>query len=428
MKSPKVCCAYFFSFESRIPTMNPTLEIFSQGEEVVTGQIVDTNAAWLSEQVVNMGFTVTRHTAVGDKLNDLIALLREISVRADCCICTGGLGPTGDDLTAEAVAKAFDLPLEFDDVAFEQIKRFFTLRNRVMPESNRKQAMFPKGATRIDNAWGTAPGFSLQAGRCWFAFVPGVPFEMRCLFLESIRPALASRFVLQPGKLITFKTLGIGESAIQERVAALEIPVQVQLGFRASPDDVQTKLLFPFDYPESGIAALIAKVAAELGDHVFAVDGLGRASGDLVFTVDQLMTAGNYTLAVVETASQGLLAAKCIGSSWLLETRYEQSLARLGQKLGVNINIDDLMASAQTIASEIRKTGTADFVLVQLYAGDNQTFHDKDQSIILYNALLTGDGFHQTTHSVAGPINAKQNQAALLALDLLRRYLQHKEL
>jgi len=408
--------------------MNPTLEIFSQGEEVVTGQTVDTNAAWLSEHVVAMGFTVTRHTAVGDKLDDLVTLLREISVRADCCICTGGLGPTSDDLTAEAVAKAFDLPLEFDDVAFEQIKRFFMLRNRSMPESNRKQAMFPKGAERIDNAWGTAPGFSLQVGRCWFAFVPGVPFEMRHLFSESIRPTLASRFLLRPGKLITIKTLGVGESAIQERISAIEIPPQVQLGFRASPDDVQTKLLFPHDYPETAVAALASKVAEELGDSVFAIDGLGRASGDLVFVIDQLMTVGGHTLAVVETASQGLLAAKCIGLPWLLETRYEQSLERLGQKLAVTVNANDLIATAQAVASEIKKTGAVDFVLVQLHAGDNKTFHDKDQSIILYNTLLTGDGFHQTTHSVAGPIKRKQNQAALLALDLLRRYLQHKEL
>ena len=408
--------------------MNPTLEIFSQGEEVVTGQTVDTNAAWLSEHVVNMGFTVTRHTAVGDKLDDLIALLREISVRADCCICTGGLGPTSDDLTAEAVAKAFALPLEFDEIAFDQIKRFFTLRNRPMPEANRKQAMFPKGGERIDNAWGTAPGFSLQTGRCWFAFVPGVPFEMRHLFLESIRPTLANRFLLQPGKLIIIKTLGIGESSIQEHISTIEIPAQVQLGFRASPDDVQTKLLFPHDYPEAAMAATVDQLAVKLGDHVFAIDGFGPVGGDLVFTIDQLMIAGNYTLAVAETASQGLLAAKCIGVNWLLETRYEQSLDRLGQKLGVTVNADDLITTAQAIAGEIHRTGAADFVLVQLYAGDKQTFHDKDQSIILYNVLLTGDGFHQTTHSVAGPIKRKQNQAALLALDLLRRYLQHKEL
>jgi nicotinamide-nucleotide amidase len=408
--------------------MNPTLEIFSQGEEVVTGQIVDTNAAWLSEQAVAMGFSVTRHTAVGDRLDDLVALLREISVRADCCICTGGLGPTSDDLTAEAVAEAFDLPLEFDEVAFEQIKRFFTLRNRDMPESNRKQAMLPKGSERIDNTWGTAPGFSLQAGRCWFAFLPGVPMEMHHLFAESVQPALASRFLLRPGKLITLKTLGMGESAIQHRISAIEVPAQVQLGFRASPDDVQTKLLFPHDYPETAMAALVEKFAAELGDHVFAIDGLGQPRGDLVCTVDQLMIAGQHALAVVETASQGMLAAKCIGASWLLETRYERSLERLAQKLGVAISIDDMPATALAIAGEIQKTSAAGLVLVQLYEGDSQTFRDKDQSIILYNTLLTGDGFHQTSHFVAGPIKRKQNQAALLALDLLRRYLQHKEL
>lgn len=408
--------------------MSPTLEIFSQGEEVITGQIIDTNAAWLSEQVVAMGFTVTRHTAVGDKLDDQIVLLQEISMRADCCICTGGLGPTSDDLTAEAVAKAFGLPLEFDAIAFEQIKRFFALRNRIMPESNHKQAMLPKGSERIDNTWGTAPGFSLQAGRCWFAFMPGVPMEMRHLFLESIQPTLSSRFILQPGKLITIKTLGIGESAIQERISAIEIPPQVELGFRATTDDVQTKLLFPHDYPEIAMAVLVAEVAGQLGDNVFAIDGLSQEGGDLAFVVDQLMAIGKHTLAVVETASQGLLAAKCIGADWLLEIRYEQSLDKLAQKLGITVNADDLSATAQAIASEIQKTSTADFALVQLYAGDSKTFHDKDQAIILYNTLLTGDGFHQTTHSVAGPIKRKQNQAALLALDLLRRYLQHKEL
>ncbi|MFZ2311585.1 MAG: molybdopterin-binding protein [Methylobacter sp.] len=407
--------------------MNPKLEIFSQGEEVITGQTVDTNAPWLSQQVVPMGFIVTRHTAVGDKLDDLIALLREISTRADCCLCTGGLGPTSDDLTAEAVAKAFDLPLEFDGIAFEQIKCFFEHRNRPMPEANRKQAMFPKGAERIDNEWGTAPGFSLQAGRCWFAFVPGVPSEMRHLFLETIQPKLASRFTLQPGKLITIKTVGIGESDIQQRINPIEIPAQVQLGFRAGVDEVQTKLLFPHDYPETAMAALVSELAGRIGDTVFVIDGLGDATGDLVFAIDQLMNAGGHSLAVAETASQGLLAAKCIGSQWLLETRYEQSLERLGQKLAVTVNADDLMATAQAMAVEIQKASAADFVLVQLYAGDNKIFHDKDKSIVLYNMLLTGDGFHKTTHSVAGPIKRKQNQAALLALDLLRRYLQHKE-
>lgn len=406
--------------------MNPTLEIFSQGEEIVTGQTVDTNAVWLSQKAVACGFTVTRHTAVGDKLDDLITLLQDISQRSDCCICTGGLGPTSDDLTAEAVAYAFNLPLQFDEIAFAQISRFFAHRNRTMPESNRKQAMLPQGAERIDNEWGTAPGFSLQYGRCWFAFLPGVPLEMKHLFQERILPTLSTRFLFQPGQLITFKTLGLGESAIQERINPIEIPAQVQLGFRAGADEVQTKLLFPFAYPDTAMTTLVSRFAEQLGDYVFAIDGLGEITGDLVFEIDKLMTIGKHTLAVVETASQGLLAAKCVGSEWLLSAIFEQSTSRSGQNLAAQANAENLMASAKAIAVDMQKTSRADFVLVQLYAGDNETLHDKDKTIVVYNTLLTGNNFHQSTHSIAGPIKRKQNQAALLALDLLRRYLQHK--
>jgi len=406
--------------------MNPTLEVFSQGEEIVTGQTVDTNAAWLSQKAVACGFTVTRHTAVGDNLDDLITLLQDISQRADCCICTGGLGPTSDDLTAEAVAYAFNLPLEFDEIAFAQISRFFAHRNRTMPESNRKQAMLPQGAERIDNEWGTAPGFSLQYGRCWFAFLPGVPLEMKHLFHERILPKLSTRFLLQPCQLITIKTLGLGESVIQERINSIEIPAQVQLGFRAGANEVQAKLLFPFDYPETAMAMLVARFAEQLGDHVFAIDGLGEITGDLVFEIDKLMTSGKHTLAVVETASQGLLAAKCVGSEWLLSAIFEQSIVRSGQNLVSESGTENLMTSAKAIALDMQKISGADFVLVQLYAGDHKSLHDKDKTIVLYNTLLTGDNFHQATHSIAGPIKRKQNQAALLALDLLRRYLQHK--
>ena len=204
--------------------MNPTLEIFSQGEEIVTGQTVDTNAAWLAQEAIHCGFTVTRHTAVGDKLTDLINLLNDIAARADCCICTGGLGPTSDDLTAEAVASAFNRPLEFDDIAFEQIKEFFDRRNRPMPEVNKKQALLPQTAKRIDNTWGTAPGFALQHQRCWFVFLPGVPSEMKGLFLEHVKPDLLTRFTLQPPHLVSLKTLGLGESAIQELIKDIKIP------------------------------------------------------------------------------------------------------------------------------------------------------------------------------------------------------------
>jgi competence/damage-inducible protein CinA-like protein len=405
--------------------MNPKLEIFSQGEEIVTGQTVDTNASWLSQQAVQLGFTVVRHTAVGDKLEDLIQLLTDIAARADCCICTGGLGPTTDDLTAEAVAQAFRRPLKFDSIAFAQMQQFFANRNKTMPESNCKQAMLPQHAERIDNEWGTAPGFALQQGRCWFVFLPGVPSEMRSMFLEKIQPGINKRFSLKPGKLITLKTIGIGESDIQERIKSVIVPESVQLGFRADSDEVQVKLLFPSDYPEPFVVTLLSDMLAKLGAYVFTVDGYSsEVTGDLAFVVDELMRQAKHTLAVIETASQGLLAAKCIGSPWLLEARYVQRIEKLAEKLASPIAADDLTATAKAFAVATQKSSGADMVLVQIYAGNAEQFHSKEHVIQLFTVLLHGEHFETARHTLAGPAKRKQNQSALLALDLLRRYLQ----
>jgi competence/damage-inducible protein CinA-like protein len=408
--------------------MNPTFETFSQGEEIITGQIVDANAAWLSQQAVEMGFNVTRHTAVGDKLEDLIQLLLDIANRADCCICTGGLGPTSDDLTGEAIAKAFDLPLLFDEIAFAQIQQFFSNRNRSMPECNRKQAMLPKGSLRLDNHSGTAPGFTLQYGCCWFAFIPGVPSEMRNLFLQYIRPMLLDLFVLQPNQLITIKTIGIGESDLQERLNRIEIPPQVQLGFRAELGEVQTKLLFPGDYPQAELVQLTDLIAETIGNAVYAIDGLGNQSGDLVSVIDHLMTAKCHTLAVVETISQGLLAAKLVGVSWLLSAAYERSIEKLTQRLDVDCNPDNLMATAKAIAHAVQKNTGADRVLIQLATNDYPTNSKNDKPLSVYNGLLINNDFKQATRSVAGDIRRKQHQAALSSLDLLRRHLQDKKI
>src|SRR5262245_1963247 len=134
----------------------PRAEILSQGDEVVTGQIADTNAAWLSERLTELGFDVARHTTVGDRRSDLVSVLREIAARCDLCRCTGGPGPTDDDLTAGSVAEAFDRPLQLDAVALGQIEEKFRRFGREMAPVNRRQAELPAGTARLDNDWGTA--------------------------------------------------------------------------------------------------------------------------------------------------------------------------------------------------------------------------------------------------------------------------------
>ncbi len=413
--------------------MNPTFETFSQGEEIVTGQVVDTNAAWLSQQAVALGFRVTRHTAVGDKLEDLVQLLLDIANRADCCISTGGLGPTSDDLTAEAVAKAFNLPLVFDEIAFSQIEQFFGNRNRAMPECNRKQAMLPQGSIRLDNRTGTAPGFALQQGRCWFAFVPGVPSEMRNMFLDHIQPMLSNRFTLLPSQLITIKTIGIGESDLQERINKIAIPTQVQLGFRAELGEVQTKLLFPNDYPQAQQERLTNEIAHAIGDAVYAIEGLKHQSHDhqtvdLISVIDQLMITQGHTLAVVETISQGLLAAKLVGVSWLISANYQQSIGKLTQRLEISNNHNDMMATAKAIADAVQKSTDADMILIQLTSAGYHSNPHGIESITVTNTLFVKGEVNYTVRILTGDIKRKQHQAALSALDLLRRYLQCKGL
>lgn len=403
-----------------------TVEIFSQGDEVVTGLTVDSNAAWLSQQLVQMGFTVTRHTAVGDRLEDLVGLLQEIAGRADYCICSGGLGPTVDDLTAEAVANAFAVPLQFDPQAYRQIAAYFSRRQRPMPESNRKQAMLPQGATRLDNHWGTAPGFALQQQRCWFAFVPGVPYEMQCLFDQHIRPILQRNLQIKPNKLVTIRTFGIGESDIQQRIQSIALPQQVQLSFCAGRDDVQTKLIFTPEFPEQQVQTLTETVAARIGDYVFAIDGLTGTSGSLVQVVASRLENKNQSLAIIETVSHGLLAAKFLPYRCLVEALFVQSLPKLYTRMGLEYTTALQADRAVALAKAMQRQSQADYVLVQLVDEESDAIADENGSLIVHNVLVAEHEVLRKTARVSGPLHRKQNQAALSALDLLRRYLQNK--
>jgi len=395
--------------------MKIVAEIFSQGEEVVSGQIADTNEAWLSQHLNDMGFAVKRHTAVGDDLDDLVGLVKEISERADCCICTGGLGPTVDDLTAEAVAKAAGVPLIFDEEAMEQVTAYFARRQRTMSDSNRKQAFFPQGALRITNPIGSAPGFAIQIARCRFVFLPGVPSEMKAMF-PAVERQLNERFDLQPDCLVTLRTVGIGESTIQELLRDITLPVGVRLGFRASPDDVQTKLLFPALFDEDEKRQCVGRIAKTIGDYVFAVDGLdGVAGGDLVTVVDRLMQQRQLKLAILESASGGLLSAKCHGKEWLAAAFIAGDCTQAARQLGVTLESDDPDQAARFLAYGLSAYGS-DIELVQLVQRDQGGYR-------LYNYLQSEDTVHQQQHFLFGG-HFNQTQSAILALDLLRRYLQ----
>ena len=151
------------------------LEMISTGEEVLAGQIVDTNAAWFSDSMMNLGVELARRSTVGDRIDDLVALFLERSRHADLILVNGGLGPTSDDLSAEAAARAAGVALVEHDGWRRHLQDWFQRRGRQMPAINLKQCLIPATAELVDNPLGSAPGFRLQINRAWFFFTPGVP-------------------------------------------------------------------------------------------------------------------------------------------------------------------------------------------------------------------------------------------------------------
>jgi competence/damage-inducible protein CinA-like protein len=399
-----------------------TAEILSQGEELVTGEIADTNAAWLSTELIGLGFDVTRHTAVGDRLEALTELLREIAQRTDLCLCTGGLGPTCDDLTAEAVSLAFERHLAMDPLALTQIEAWFARMNRDMPSVNRKQALIPAGAVRLDNLWGTAPGFSIMAGRCRFFFMPGVPSEMKAMYQTSIRPDLPRLYALNPPQRVVLRTLGLGESTLQELLNPIPLPNGTLLGFRAGGAENQVKLTFPPSMPESSIDDTLDSIKQALGDAIYAITRNGKGPQSLIDVIGQGMAAKNARLYLVETLSGGNMATRCFGCDWLAgATLLTHPLKHL-TAFDTPPDATQEESIAQW-AESIRSREAADYALVQTGEFTLATLNDENTRLEIMTVVAGRHGIMTERRLISGNRQRKQNTATTHGLNLLRRFL-----
>ena len=421
-------------------------EILSQGDEVVSGQVADTNAAWLATQLVALGFDVVRHTSVGDRLDDLVALLQEVATRCDLCLCTGGLGPTEDDLTAAAAAEAFDRPLVFDEIAMAQILAHYARFDRTMPEVNRKQAWLPSGAVRLDNDWGTAPGFSIDGARAHLAFLPGVPYEMREMFEHRVLPAIVSRFEIERGVRVILRTCGLGESNLQERIGTVDACV---VSYRTSLPENHVKLLFPPGLSAASRATVVLDVAERIGSALFTIecdrsvaddlggrvrDGLDLDGGALAQVIGRALSGRGETLAVAESCTGGRIAAMCTAipgsSAWFLEGVVTYANEAKIRRTGVQS--DDLEAHgavsepvARQMAGGVRTRASATYGLSTTgIAGPDGGTVDKPVGTV-HLALSTPARVVHRQVRLAGHRERIQSLAAATALDMLRRELQH---
>ena len=280
--------------------------IISVGTELVTGQTLDTNAAWLAGQLTRLGIAVREHVTVGDVVVDLGETLRRTFARADVVIVTGGLGPTKDDLTREAIAAATDSALELDAGALAQIEVFFARWQRPMHEANRIQAMIPRGCRFLPNPRGTAPGIGRVGHGALLFALPGVPAEMTAMFAECVEPELRQRAGGAAVETAGLRCFGVSEARLGEALADLMARGRnPDVGTTASGAVLTVRIIGSAGSAVEAKRLVLAdgtEVRRRLGPVVF---GVGEDT--LQDAVARLLTEQRKTVSVAESCTGGML-------------------------------------------------------------------------------------------------------------------------
>jgi competence/damage-inducible protein CinA-like protein len=392
-------------------------EIVSVGSELLLGQIVDTNAAFIARQLAVLGLDLFHKTTVGDNLGRVAAALETALGRADIVITTGGLGPTEDDVTREAVARATRRELEFHPELLDQIEAFFRARGLPLSPSNRKQAYIPRGAVPLPNPVGTAPCFILEEADRTLIVLPGVPREMEYLLRTAALPHVRSRYGLQAAIVSRLvRVAGFGESRVGEILADLMAKgSNPTVGTMAHPGQVDVRIAAK-GADEAAARALIAPVEAEicarLGDAVFGTD-----SESLEGAVAARLADGDRTLGLVEIGTGGLVSER-LTSVPGLTPRIESLVASLDgarRRLGVpSGSAADLARAVRTWAGT--NVGAAVVMAGAEGEGPNPVYPTQI-------AVATSEHVREAEHRPGGDLRQVRLRAVVLALDGLRRAL-----
>lgn len=294
-------------------------EVLAIGTELLLGQIVDTNSAWIGEQLAVAGIDSLYQTKVGDNQARIVGCLRTALARSEAVICCGGLGPTRDDITREAIAEVLGVRLELNDDVAARIEQMFSSRARTMPANNLRQAEVPEGATIIPQVRGTAPGLICRLGDRSIYAVPGVPHEMREMVTRAVIPDLMARSE-RPATIVsrTLRTWGVAESALDEllsaRMAALDVAAAEgrpapTIAFLASGiEGIKVRITAKAASRQEALAlveAEEAQVRALLGPAVFGVDEAGMETA-----VGALLAERGLSLGVAESLTGGLVGSR----------------------------------------------------------------------------------------------------------------------
>ena len=424
-----------------------TAALLTVGDELLIGQTVNGNAAWIGARLGELGVPVRESRVVGDDVETIATALRDLGARADVVVVTGGLGPTHDDLTREALALVYDAPLAHDAHSMARIEARFASRNLPMPARNRVQALVPRGFDALDNDHGSAPGLAVARGGRLVVALPGVPHEMQALLDAHVMPRLAAmkETAGQGGFVIRHRTLltsGIGESALADRIGDLApwLDARTHLAFLPSHGTVRLRVSAEGDdvaEVEARAARLVAHLTAQAGAHLVGEVPTGAgAAATLDALVLARLSARGATVAVAESCTGGLVLDRLTdvpGASAVLHggvVAYDNAV----KAAALGVSEADLSehgavseAVARAMAEGVRaRLGATYGIATTGIAGPSGGTDDKPVGTV-WLAVAGPDGTVAERHRFGTHRRANKERFATAALDLLRAVLDASE-
>lgn len=408
-------------------------EVVAIGTELLLGQIVDTNSAWIGEQLALAGIDSHFQVKVGDNRGRMVAALRAALARADAVICCGGLGPTQDDITREAIAEVMGVPLATDDEVAQRIRDIFARSERTMSDNNLRQAAVPDGAAVIVQTTGTAPGLICPVGDGVIYAVPGVPAEMKDMLARAVLPDLVARSGgAATIRSRTLRTWGLAESALAEviapRLEALDSSGNPTIAFLASGiEGIKVRVTArgtgtdPAGQATGLLDAEEAELRSLLGTAVFGTD-----DETMEAAVGRLLVDGSKTLGLAESVTGGLIASRCTAvpgaSDWFRGAVVSYATAVKRDVLAVEADAVVSEAAAREMAEGARQVLGSDLALaVTGVAGPTEA--DGEPVGTVWIAVADASSTVAKRIFRPGSRDRVRQMTAISAMDLLRRHL-----
>ncbi len=407
-------------------------EIITIGDEILYGQILDTNTQWISLELDKLGIKTVRKSSVGDQKDEIVQILQEAQKRADVVFITGGLGPTKDDLTKKILADFFDCTLAYHSEALQDVTEFFLKRGRELSDLNRDQALLPTKCTFIPNKQGTAPAMWFNELDTIWISMPGVPFEMKAIMESEVLPRLVNHFKLPVIVHQLVKTVGIGESYLSDLIQdwELQLPAHIKLAYLPSLGIVKLRLTGFGDSAENlhqQISAEYAKVMPLIKSYVF-----GYEKDELADVVGKLLVSKQATLSLAESCTGGYLASQFTQQAGcsayflggLLAYANDIKMNQLGVSAQI-LNDEGAVSEAciRAMATGVRELNGSEYALATSgIAGPDGGTSEKPVGTI-WIALAHPTGVITRKLTLGGTRIQNIHLTSLTAINLLRRFL-----